>query len=387
MSNRRPVSPDRSRRPPTLVISPPAAGNIGDQALVESVLHNIPGDVHLVVRRSGDVLLDHVPGADRVITEFVLPDLLYGRGPAHRRDVRQLKTLIPDSSSVLVVGADIMDGRYCLRASIARSRTATLAADLGVPAAVLGFSWSTQPKRRAMRAIAKASRSGVVLYGRDPATLRRLHDIGLKPHAAADVVFTVGSSDMPTARRLLAELGVSDRDDYVLINASGLVGSTSAQTDAYVEVVRGLAARGIIPVLLPHVSRGGADDQHALDLLAGAIGTPVPRVRSIQLPDVIRGLCSRATAVVTGRMHLGVMALRMGTPAVIVSTQGKVEGLVEMFDMPECCVEPTGELSALVGATAAVVDNRDSYAARIRERLPMVIDLATRNFQTAVNAS
>ena len=387
MSNRAPVGSDRNGRPPTLVISPPAAGNIGDQALVESVLHNITGDVHLVVRRSGDVLLDHVPDAGRVITEFVLPDLLYGRGAAHRRDVWRLKKLIPDYSSVLVVGADIMDGRYCLRASIARSRMAALAAELGVPAAVLGFSWSTQPKRRAVRAIAKASRSGVVLYGRDPATLRRLHGMGLKPHAAADVVFTIGSSDLPTARQLLTELGVSDRDDYVLINASGLVGSASAQTAAYVDVVRGLAARGIIPILLPHVSRGGADDQHALDLLAGAIGTPVPRVRSIQLPDVIRGLCSGATAVVTGRMHLGVMALRMGTPAVIVSTQGKVEGLVEMFGMPECCVEPSGELTALVGATAAVIDNRDSYAARISERLPTVIDLAARNFRTAADVS
>lgn len=102
----------------------------------------------------------------------------------------------------------------------------------------------------------------------------------------------------------------------------------------------------------------------------------------MQLPDVIRGLCSRATAVITGRMHLGVMALRMGTPAVIVSTQGKVEGLLEMFDMPECCVRPDAGLAALPAAAAEVIENRDTYVGRIGARLPTVIGLAERNFES-----
>lgn len=79
-------------------------------------------------------------------------------------------------------------------------------------------------------------------------------------------------------------------------------------------------------------------------------------------------------------MHLGVMALRMGIPPVIVSTQGKVEGLLEMFDMPECCVEPGPGLSALPVATAKVVENRSTYISKIRQRLPEVIGLAERNF-------
>lgn len=366
----------------TIVISPPAAGNIGDQALVESVLHNITGDVHLVVRKERDVLLDHIPQSGRVVTEVVLPNLLYGLGPARRKDARRLKELTRDSSSLLVIGADIMDGRYCARASIARARTATMAAELGIPAAVLGFSWSPQPRFRARRALTRANDSGVVLYGRDPASLHRLRHDGLKPVAAADVVFTMDRTDDEGAQRLLGEVGVSEGDDFVLVNASGLVGGGEAQTAAYVEVVRGLHAQGIVPVLLPHVSRGSADDQDALDRVVAALGTPVRRVRSLQLPDVVRGLVSRATAVVTGRMHLGVMALRMGTPAVIVSTQGKVEGLMEMFDMPECCVQSGPGLTALPAATAKVVENRSAYISKIGQRLPEVIDLAERNFET-----
>lgn len=363
----------------TVVLSPPAAGNIGDQALVESVLNNIVDDVALVVRKKSDVLLDHIPASDRVITEIVLPDLIYGMGPARRRDVQQFKKLLREASSLFVVGADIMDGRYCARASIARARMAALGAELGVPAAVLGFSWSTKPKYRAVRALTKATKSGVVLYARDPASMRRLQQSGLEPTAAADVVFTQATADVVSAQRLLGELGVTEHDDYVLINASGLVGGKPAQTASYVEVVRGLRDKGIVPVLLPHVSRATADDQDALDQLAAAVGVPIPRVRSLQLPDVIRGLCSRAAAVVTGRMHLGVMAMRVGTPAVIVSTQGKVEGLMEMFGIPECCVGPG--LAALPGTTADVIENRGTYVSKISERLPMVIGLAERNFE------
>lgn len=365
----------------TIVISPPAAGNIGDQALIESVLHNTAGDIHLIVRKAGDVRLDHLPQTGRVITEVVLPNLLYGLGPARRKDAQRLTELAREASSLLVIGADIMDGRYCARASIARARTAALAAELGVPAAVLGFSWSKNPKLRARRALTKANRSGVLLYGRDPASLRRLEQDGLTPVAAADVVFTMAAADVEAAQRLLGELGVSASDEYVLVNASGLVGSSPAQTAAYVDVVRAILDKGIVPVLVPHVARGSADDQDALDQLVDALDTPVPRIRSLQLPDVIRGLCSRATAVVTGRMHLGVMALRMGTPAVIVSTQGKVEGLLEMFDVPECCVDPGPGLSALPAATAAVIDNRDTYVSKIEQQLPAVIELAERNFE------
>lgn len=363
----------------TVVIAPPAAGNIGDQALVESALHNIVGDVHLIVRKAGDVQLEHLPATGRALTEIVLPDLIYGRGLARRRDVRRYRSLLNHASSVRIVGADIMDGRYCLRASIARARMAQIAVEHGVPAAVLGFSWSPKARARAVRAVKRASDAGVVLYARDPASHRRLDKIGVQPASAADVVFTQDSADRDAARRVLDQIGVTNGERYVLVNASGLVGK-SAQVASYVEVIRSVRARGITPVLLPHVSRKTADDQHALDQIVAAVTDPLPRVSSLQLPDVVRGLCAGATAVVTGRMHLGVMSLRMGTPAVIVSTQGKVEGLMEMFGMPECCVGADPQLSDMPVTTTAVLDDHDGYVAKIAERLPSVIALAERNF-------
>lgn len=368
----------RSPRTPRahVLLAAPGGGNIGDQALAEAFLESTTGPVVVVTRGPGDV---EVPAwaADRV--EVVpLPALVYGTGKKHRDALDRFADLLAEASDVSVVGADVMDGRYSLRASVNRASVAHAAAAAGVPARILGFSWNASPRAAARIAVTRASRAGVLTLLRDPASARRASADGVpEVRETADIVFAARTVAEPPADALA---GVNA--PFALVNVSGLIGKGVDQAEEYVRVVGHLRATGHHVVLLPHVSRPGADDMTActaiLERFAGDDG--VTLVRRLLAPAEIRGLTARAALTVTGRMHLAIMSLWNGTPAVTLATQGKVEGLMEMLGTPELCVEPRpGFGAAVVEVVDAVRPEGSRVRAAIAAALPAVLERAARN--------
>jgi polysaccharide pyruvyl transferase WcaK-like protein len=78
-------------------------------------------------------------------------------------------------------------------------------------------------------------------------------------------------------------------------------------------------------------------------------------------------------------MHLAVMSLMHGVPAVTVATQGKVEGLMELVGAPELCVATDAIASTLPRAAGEAADAADALRERIEAALPRVLELAGRN--------
>ncbi|HEX5858659.1 MAG TPA: hypothetical protein VFY91_11180, partial [Microbacterium sp.] len=82
------ASAGRPGRERHVLIAPPGAGNIGDQAMVEAFLAAADLPVTVVTRNADDFRLpgDLAPRA----TILPLSELFYGQGAGHRRDVRAL---------------------------------------------------------------------------------------------------------------------------------------------------------------------------------------------------------------------------------------------------------------------------------------------------------
>ncbi|MBB3676977.1 polysaccharide pyruvyl transferase family protein [Modestobacter versicolor] len=359
-----------------LVLAAPGGGNIGDQALLEALLENTAGPVSLVVPDAAQVQLP-AEFADRVEL-LVIPHLVYGTGRAHLAAVARFGRALASATDLSVVGADVMDGRYSLPASVRRSTLATAAARAGVPTRVVGFSWSDRARPTARRALARAGRSGVRLLLRDPLSAERARRDGIAPvEEVADVVFAARSVDRSAADELLA--GVTG--PVALVNASGLLAGRLDQTEDYVRIVEGLRQRGLHVVLLPHVSRRPGDDVTACAAVAARVGTDrVSQVHRLLTPAQVRGLTERAAVTVTGRMHLAVMSLLNGVPAITLATQGKVEGLVQLFAAPELCVDPRAGFAATVlDVVDRVLPEGSDVRTSIRAALPRVVELARRN--------
>lgn len=316
-----------------LLVSAPGAGNIGDQALFEAFVENKSGPLVVITRSSDDV---YVPEEQRHRVKIVALDaLLYGRGKRHRRDLVAFGELLPTASTLSVIGADVMDGKYSPRAASNRWNLARIAAEQKVPARIVGFSWNGVPTESAKRSLIAAATAGVSLLIRDPVSSSRVRALGVPAIDTADIVFAASTlSPVPTLDSFCAQ-------PYAIVNVSALVAHGVDQHHEVLEIVRFLIAQGLRVLLLPHVSRPGSDDIPLGRDVVNSVNDPqVHAVDELLEPSQVRSLASRATIVVTGRMHLAVMSLWSGTPAVTLSTQGKVAGLMQLVNAPELCVEP-----------------------------------------------
>ena len=171
----------------------------------------------------------------------------------------------------------------------------------------------------------------------------------------ADIVFTDERRDDAAA----AEILKSVEGSFALVNASGLIARSVDQVPEYAALVRALRERGLFVILVPHVLRSTADDLAACRAVADALPSEgVVLIERALAPSTIRGLARRAELTVTGRMHLAIMSLAQGVPAITLATQGKVEGLMRLFEWPELCVTPrAGMGQEVVRVAEAALDD------------------------------
>lgn len=364
---------------PDVLIAPPGRGNIGDQALVEAFAESVAGPVVVVVRDRRDFLVpDHLRGRVSVLP---LPALIYGTAVGRARDLQRLRPVLATASSVSIIGADVMDGAYVLRASVNRAALAERLVQLGWPVRIIGFSWNASPHPAALRALARASSARVRLLVRDPRSAERARSDGLAVTETADIVFLARSRDPEGA----AEWMPRERP-YALLNASGLVSEGGSALAEYGRIVDDLVARGLDVLVVPHVSRPGADDLPLCSAIAeqghADHGDRVRLIPTLLAPATIRSLAAGARVVVTGRMHLAVMSLMSGVPAITVATQGKVEGLMDLFEAPELCVQPGEGLDArVIAALDAVLTGAEDIRVRLGDRVHAVTELARQNVE------
>jgi len=358
-----------------LLIAPPGGGNIGDQAMVESYLESVDGVVDVIVRTRSDFAEVSAP-AGRV--NFVeMPDLIYSNGLAHLRAVGRFARLLREAAFLAVVGADIMDGAYNTRASVRRSNLAAMGAAYGLDSRILGFSWNGTATPAALTALKRAGNTGVQCFVRDPVSFERATRDGLTNlKLAADTVFSLPWNDRP-------ELPPLPDGPLALVNASALIGRSEDQCQAYVTLVRHLRSLNYGVVLLPHVIRTNGDDLQELKKVYCFFedDAEVVLVSELLRPKAVRALCSRSELVVTGRMHLGILALSVGLAPIIFSTQGKVEGVMKLFGLGDLVVEPGPAMKTAVVAAVNLLDRDPAhYRGLVKEKLADAQQMSALNF-------
>lgn len=358
-----------------VLIAPPGAGNIGDQAMVEAFVAAADLPVTVITRGPDDFVL---PDDLRARATLVaLPDLFYGQGDGHRADLRRLAMIVDGSATVSIIGADIMDGVYVLRSSLRRSAIAAGCAAAGIDTTVIGFSWNGAAPSPALAALRRAGAAGARLLLRDPASAARVREAGVEGVIeTADIVFTDDRRDDEAAAIILD--GVEG--PIALVNASGLIARKVDQVPEYEALIAALHGRGMTVVLLPHVLRDTADDLTACRAVYERVGGDrVVLVERMLAPSVIRGLAHRASLTVTGRMHLAIMSLAQDTPAITLATQGKVEGLMSLFEWPELCVAPRAGMAQDIIRVAGVAMTSSETTQRIRRGAERARALASAN--------
>ncbi|WP_169924554.1 polysaccharide pyruvyl transferase family protein [Flavimobilis soli] len=319
-------------------VAPPSAGNLGDQAMLDSFCQNSS------VRPT--VVYDSRSGFSKTRSDVAGEVMLRGvHSGSIRRQVaamRAIAKLAGKGGALAVAGADIIDGVYHARSVVALWTLLETAQRRGVECRVVGFSWSPRVLPAVQRAAVRAADAGVSLIARDAISRDRMLELGVAPvTSAADMVFM----RRPQVDEV-PPLFVSEAP-FAIVNMNPVVSASDVQMDRYISVLSLLRSRGLEVILLPNAA---ADIVGHERLRQRAEATGVDQIWSVsKLPtvDEVLNLCARATITVTGRMHLAILSLTSGTPAVAVSYQGKVAGMMAMMGTPERCVEPS-DLSSVV---------------------------------------
>lgn len=368
-----------------VLVATAGSGNIGDQAMLESYLDNVSGDVLVVLQAPGSLAV-----ADRHVgrvSTVVLPRLFQGNPIVRLRDRRALTKEVSRREYFSVIGADIMDGGYGRRQAALRFGLLRAAGSSGAMATLLGFSWNGRPDAFVLKCAARAGKFSRLCV-RDPQSLARLEADGVGPlYQVADMVFAHrGAAVTDVARDWIVEQE-SEHRPIVVVNASGLLSKNRELLAEYHRVVAHLLDQGCSVLILPHVIREGDDDLQPCRRLFEAYREHpyVFLVESLLTPSEVSRIVSSAVAVMTARMHLSILALSKGVPVTVLSTQGKVQGLLEMFELADCELEVE---SGMGGKAADALDwflGSEEARLRVNRNLDWVRDLAMENFALMID--
>jgi polysaccharide pyruvyl transferase WcaK-like protein len=148
-----------------------------------------------------------------------------------------------------------------------------------------------------------------------------------------------------------------------------------------------------LPVILSHDYRGECNDL-ALGMRLQAEceehGQEVVLVASEVSAPAVKMICSRLEVLMTGRMHCGIAALGVGVPTLFFDYQGKVKGLLELFELSILC-EPDSDPQVTAAAAADslqdLLDHHRQYRDKILRVLPLIQSMSRRNVVTAADTS
>ncbi|GAA1742455.1 polysaccharide pyruvyl transferase family protein [Microbacterium paludicola] len=364
-----------------VLIAGPGNGSIGDEAMYEAFVRAADDAVTVIAREPAD-LLWRSESAD--VRYVYLRDLVYGRPSRHSKDLRTFIDLVGRARSLSVIGADIMDGVYDELASARRFRLAALAASAGADARILGFSWNSHPTNRALNAM-RAVGDRVLLLARDEASGRRLQENGgHRVQTVADLAFlTTPDAPLADARLdawLASERGAGRR--IVVVNANPrqekLFPGLRTQ---YIALIEQLRADGFSCIILPHDSRGGARSEESyLARIAADVGSEhVYLVEKAPLPDQVVAISREGEIVVSGRMHLVVLASVAGRATVALEYQDKFAGLYRLLGYDGRVVRSESGEWDLVAAVRKGLESARRSELRLADSWPTVLERSRRN--------
>lgn len=365
--------------PHTLVLAPPTGENIGDQAMLEAIVNRTPGRLVVVVNDERTFVT--YPNWSPRVQVVSIPGLIHRPPVVRAPQVAKLAPWLRGATQVLVPGADTLDGGN-VHASLARLSLANLAVRAGVPTRIQGFSWKGDAPDTVVAAMQQLE-GAAVIGPRDPVGRRRLAAVGISNTIqVSDLAFSDERLvELPEVLRSQVDRAI-ENGGFVVLNTSGLIHRSHDLTQDYGHVVEALHARGLKVIFLPHVIRDWDDDlAMARSVFERFGGSDDILVEQLLNPGQVRHLVRDGQLTITGRMHLAILTLSQGVPAICLATHGKVEGLFELVDLPGLVVTPRpGCSDTVVPAALGVLDDREAFTSKLAERLPCIRDLSVRNF-------
>jgi len=307
--------------------------------------------------------------------------------------------VISQYDSAFCLGADVMDGYYSAIKSLRLWMLADLMARCNKVSVVGGFSFNSSPSKYVLEFLSNHASKKIDICLRDNVSLMRFHQLtrllasarlvadnafmlnALKETAYVENLTSWINKQKSEEQRVLAfnmhPMLIRDRNPAVI---QALVDSSVKSLKTIIET------RGVSFVLLPHDFRdSNTGDLWFLRKVYDALSDHQNRLffveKNIQASE-IKGVASEVELVVTGRMHLSIAALGAGTPILGVTYQGKFEGLIKHFSLPDGVLSSPKDLLLPERFTDFInfgLDNSQLLRAKVADKLSDVKEKSVSN--------
>lgn len=294
------------------------------------------------------------------------------------------------------LGADVLDGSYDPHFSLRLLALTDLTARQGTSCSVVGFSFSKHPYKALSKAYSSVSKNAIFNL-RDNVSFERFRSFcSARSELVADVAFLLnpdhGSPHIGQVKDWISQK--HDEGQKVLgLNFHPLLLPAVRQDElpVFIEsLVASLAElmqkKNASLVLLAHDFRGSSADHHCLSPLYEQLQRALPgRVFNASREfsaSGIRSIVGDLDGMLSGRMHLAIASLAMGTPVFAFDYKDKMEGLFMHFGVSGRYIVPVDGIQNKKDFSAALesfVDELDSLRQSIKARLPHVLELSAKN--------
>jgi colanic acid/amylovoran biosynthesis protein len=316
-----------------LVLAPASGKNLGDQAMLKAVAESGVWDTTPLLTSRDHDLENHTS-----TSSVAIPKLLSLNPVMRLVALRRFIGLLSAFDEFVVVGADTMDGIYSGYESVMRLSLIRTAQEMGLKTRLMGFSWSATPNPRVLSVLSSIARD-CLFIARDEASYSRLQNLVPEDNLflGSDLAFSLApplpgpeegwvSQQRELGRRTLA-LNINGHQAYHY----GLI-------TTYGEFIEVAVKKGWSVLFINHDFRPRVSDLAASEeLLALHNGPYLAIFEGSERFEETRRICQQVDFVVTGRMHVGILAMGVGTCAAIIEAPdlGKVRGLLSAFDLDE----------------------------------------------------
>ncbi|MGI5846287.1 MAG: polysaccharide pyruvyl transferase family protein [Alphaproteobacteria bacterium] len=365
-------------------------GSRGDEAMIEATLEHFP-DYEVGVVTS-------TPEATKNVMAKGWIPLESWRGPVVLKSiVESAEFFAPEYCAVL--GADCMDGFYSPEASLILMAIPDILRVRGVKTSLLGFSFNDHPVRKVIRGFGKVDGS-FVFNLRDSASKERFEIFtGRSARLVADVAFLLKPDFETEQFHLVSQWKLRLGGKVLAVNLHPMLihGASKEVIDEQINVLAQVLGQIIHDtnwniLLIPHDFRQEIGDNACLaplyKYLSKDYSQRICHVSDELSAAQIKGIISLADALLTSRMHLGIGALSQGIPVISFQYQGKFQGLLKHFNLPESLILPLPQqvhAPSLQLRLMEFLENSDYFRQQIVGRLPEVVNLARLNLSFKSN--
>lgn len=370
-----------------VVLFPTTAGNLGDNAMLNGIMDSIGANVKVTVIAWDSSLRKEFDSFENISIVDFGPYFFAGYRMLFKGFVELLK-LFRTASKFILIGADVLDGKYSDRRTIIRLMIVNFASRMRLNSRVVSCSFNKEPTKKSKYFLRNTDQR-VVFYPRDELSKNRLAKLIKNPITqSADAAFLMNPAQSGYEEFLSWHSQLSENNQHLIIVNLNALFVNEAFYESHYQTIQNLISisnHKIAFVFIPHDIREENNDYTALNRLCADliqdfdVDIFIPKIDHLNA-RYVKAIAAYCDLAITSRMHLGIACLGQGLPVIGIAYQGKFKGLFSKFEIVDLII-PMEQLDAEVLSRKAsnVLSNLEEYSNKVKRNLDEIKGLSWNN--------